>query len=89
MKAIAHGLGVSPEDHPKILRNIGRRPNEAERRRYGELEKRRNAQAHQLGIDPTLIASRATLMELARSWDKHAPELMNFQRELLQPSRPT
>jgi hypothetical protein len=47
------------------------------------LEKRRDAHAHQLGIDPTLIASRATLMELARDWDKHAPELMNWQRELL------
>ena len=37
----------------------------------------------QLGIDPTLIASRATLGELARDWDQHAPELMNWQRELL------
>src|SRR5882672_5488163 len=33
MAAIALGLGVSPEAHPKILRNISRRPSEAERLR--------------------------------------------------------
>ena len=60
----------------------GHRPTEAEMRRYRELEKRRNAHAHKLGIDPTLIASRATLGELARDWDQHAPELMNWQRQL-------
>ena len=52
--------------------------------RYRELEKRRNAHAHKLGIDPTLIASRATLGALAHDWDRHAPELMNWQRELLE-----
>jgi hypothetical protein len=52
-------------------------------RRYRELEKRRDAHAHKLVIDPTLIAPRATLGDLARDWDKHAPELMNWQRELL------
>ena len=59
------------------------RPTEAEMRRYRDLEKRRDPHAHELGIDPTLIASRATLSELARDWDQHAPELMNWQRELL------
>ncbi len=37
----------------------------------------------ELGIDPTLIASKATLGDLSRDWDRHAPELMNWQRELL------
>jgi ribonuclease D len=83
MKAIAHGLGVSPEDHPKILRNIGRRPNEAERRRYLELQKHRDTHATALGIDPTLIASRGMLSDLAHNWDKHQDELMSWQRELL------
>jgi len=52
-------------------------------RRYRELERRRNGHAHKLGIDPTVIASKATLGELARNWDRHAPELMDWQRELL------
>jgi hypothetical protein len=49
------------------------------------LEARRDAAAHHLGLDATLIASRSVLGDLARDWDKHAPELMNWQRQLLQP----
>jgi ribonuclease D len=84
-QAIKAGLELSTDKHPKPLQRMSRRPSEAERRRFGELERHRNAHAHQLDIDPTLIASRATLSDLAHSWEKHAPELMNWQRELLQP----
>ena len=52
-------------------------------RRFREFEKHRDLRAQELGLDPTLIASRATLGELARDWDQHAPELMNWQQELL------
>jgi ribonuclease D len=83
LKAVACGLQVSPENHPLLLRRTGRRPTEAERRRYMELQKHRDAHADNLGIDPTLIASRATLSDLAHNWEKHAPELMNWQRALL------
>ena len=48
-----------------------------------DLEKRRNRAAGQLGIDPTLIASRAMLVMLAKDWNAHQSELMNWQRELL------
>jgi len=81
--AIKTGLQLSADQHPEFPQRTSRRPTEAERRRQAELEKRRDVHAHQLGIDPTLIASRATLLELARNWDKHAPELMSWQRELL------
>ena len=81
-KAIRAGLSISTDKHPEILRQKFHRPTEAEFRRYRDLEKKRNAHAHELGIDPTLIASKATLGELSRDWDKHAPELMNWQREL-------
>ena len=83
LKAIAHGLGLSPEHQPKILRSISRRPSETERRRYLELEKARDLHAAELGIDPTLIASRAMLSDLAHSWERNAPALMSWQRELL------
>jgi ribonuclease D len=82
-EAVATGLSLSPEHHPKIPRPEGRRPSEAERRRFLELQKRRDARAAELDIDSTLIASRAMLSDLAHSWDRHAPELMNWQRELL------
>jgi ribonuclease D len=83
-KAIRAALICPPDTHPEILRNRTRRPSEAERRRYHQLEQRRDAVAHHLGLDATLIASRSTLGALAHDWDKHAPELMNWQRQLLQ-----
>ena len=82
-KAITRGQGLSPESHPRILRHASRRPSEGEKRRFTELQKRRDAHAAALGIDPTLIASRGMLSDLAYDWDKHSPELMTWQRGLL------
>jgi hypothetical protein len=81
--AIQAGLAVPHDRHPEKVRHYSTRPTEAEMRRYRELERRRNTQAHKLGIDPALIAPRAALGDLARDWDRHAPELMNWQRELM------
>ena len=83
LAAVRDGLAVPAHRHPEIIRQKFARPTEAERRRYLELARRRDAHAHKLGIDPTLIASKSTLGDLARDWDRHAPELMNWQRELL------
>ena len=83
-KAIKAALAHSTDSHPEVLRNRVRRPSEAERRRYHELEERRDAVAHHLGIDPTIIASRGVLGDLVRDWEKHAPELMKWQRQLLE-----
>lgn len=82
--AIQAGLQLPAGRHPDYIRNRGRRPNEAERRRFDELERRRNLRAQKLELDPTLIASRSMLAELAHSWDAVAPALMSWQRELLQ-----
>ena len=83
-QAVAEGLALPPEKYPRLPEHNSRRPSEAERRRFLELQRRRDARAAELGIDPTLIASRATMSDLARNRDKHAAELMNWQRELLQ-----
>lgn len=84
MKALAHGLALCPDHHPGIIRRVTRRPSEGERRRFDVLQKHRDAQAAKLGIDPTLVASRGVLSDLAYDWDKHANELMTWQRDLLQ-----
>jgi ribonuclease D len=83
-KAVAHALLLSQDHHPKILRRVNRRPSEGERRRFIDLQKRRDAQAAALGIDSTLIASRGVLSDLAYDWEKHSPELMTWQRELME-----
>ena len=83
LEAVRVGLAVPAGRQPEIIRHKFDRPNETERRRYAELARRRDVHAEKLGIDATLIASKSTLGDLARNWDKHAPELMSWQRELL------
>ena len=83
-RAIQAGLARSPDEHPDYLQTRSHRQTEAERRRFTELEQRRNTRAAELEIDPTLIASRATLRALASHWEQAAAELMSWQRELLE-----
>jgi ribonuclease D len=83
-EAIQTGLAVPEEAQPEIVRHHFQRPSETEFQRYRELEKIRDARAHELGIDASLIASRPVLGDLARDWEQSAPSLMNWQRELLQ-----
>jgi ribonuclease D len=83
LEAIQKGAAVASVEQPHPLRPAARRQTEAERRRCLELEQRRNACATRLGLDPTLIASRATLAALAHDWNAHQEELMDWQRELL------
>ena len=75
--------GLATDKRPAILRQHNKRPTEAESRRARELERRRDQRATELDIDPTLIASRSTLMDLARDWDKYRAGLMSWQRALL------
>ncbi len=82
-EAIQKGLAVSPGDHPEILHFHSRRHTEVQRQSFAQLEQRRNARALELALDPTLIASRATLLALAEDWDCHQGDLMNWQRDLL------
>jgi len=82
-EAILKGLALSPNEHPQVLRFPSRRHTEAQRQRFAQLEQKRNSRATALDIDPTLIASRATLLALADDWDRHQGDLMSWQRELL------
>ena len=84
LAAVETGLAVPHDRHPEKIRHHSLRPSAAEMRRYRELERRRDVHAQKLGIDATLIAPRATLGDLARDWDRYAPELMSWQRKLLQ-----
>ncbi|MGD1084979.1 MAG: HRDC domain-containing protein [Verrucomicrobiota bacterium] len=81
--AIRAGLALSPLEQPGHLQVRSRRQTEAERRRFCALEQHRDRRAAALGIDPTLIASRATLLALAHDWERAGGELMAWQKELL------
>lgn len=82
-QAIAHGLRLEPSHHPEIRQTVSRRPNPVEKRRFEELRSRRDREANQLGIDPTLIASRAVLALLAHDRERYQDDLMQWQRDLL------
>jgi ribonuclease D len=84
IKAVQAGLTVPPANHPELIRQKFIRPSEAEFRRFSEISDRRDRKAKELGIDPTIIASRSTMGDLARDWDKYVPDLMKWQLALLQ-----
>ncbi len=81
LKAVQRGLH-SP-GKPQLVRTAHYRQSAEEKRRYHELEKKRNRRAHELGIDPTIIASRAALVQIARDEGPLDGELMAWQWELL------
>jgi ribonuclease D len=84
IEAVRAAQAVPPEKFPEKILHRSQRPSEAEFRRFRELEKVRNAHAQALQLDPTLIAPKSVIGSLARDWDQHAAELMNWQKVLLQ-----
>jgi ribonuclease D len=85
MKSVTAGLAVPAAELPVIPRPVRHRHTEAQIRRFELIQRHRDQQAKALGIDPTLVASRATMLALSEDWDRHAPGLMRWQRELLEP----
>ena len=51
--------------------------------RFERIKQRRDEQATALGLDPTLLASKAELMSLAQNGESATAELMHWQRDLL------
>ena len=84
LDAIDQIRGADPETWPQRPRKHGRRTTDAERERIDKLCKSRDKIAESLGIDNSLLGSRAVMEELIlqREGDGHA-SLMPWQRELL------
>lgn len=70
---------------PVFERERKPRPNNAACRRLEQLREKRDAVAKGLAIDPSLIASRLTLMSVAQ---ENGARLLPWQRELLQLDEP-
>ncbi len=88
LESIERGLAVPPEKHPRPIVVRSRRLSRQEIAHADELKVRRDRRAADLGIDPTIIASRGTLFALARSGTQEWDQLMPWQRELLAPLPP-
>ena len=77
-------MQMPPENWPE-QKVAHRTPmSESEKDRAQELKTLRDVQANLLGIDPTLIASKAALNDLAKDWESHAPLLMDWQRKIIE-----
>ena len=76
-------LDLKPEDCPEIPRVTRRRISANEKKFYESLKKIRDKQAEELKIDPTLIASRATLVKLSLEDGEEKMRILPWQRELL------
>jgi ribonuclease D len=82
--AAVQRAGELPEDRlPHPRKRHGKRLSMTARNRLEALKQHRDRLATQWKIDPSLIASKATLVELAADWDAHAPALLPWQREAL------
>lgn len=85
ISALQHALNLPESSWPKPRPRVLLRLTPAQKKLLERLHERRNRAAAQLGLDPTLIASRSTLTRLAVNWEQHATELLPWQRALLQP----
>jgi ribonuclease D len=83
-ETIERALKLTEEQWPKPRRHHNGRFTLAQRRQLEAIQARRDRHATGLGIDPTLIASRATLNLLAQDWEKQAATMLPWQRQLLQ-----
>ncbi len=84
LEAIQRGLEVPENRLPRPIRVQSRRMTRAELDVSDRLAKVRDLNARELGIDPTLIASKATLYALGRNDPEAWSDLMPWQRRLLE-----
>lgn len=84
LEAVQRGLEVPEERLPRPIRVHSRRMTRAELDVSDRLARVRDLNARDLGIDPTLIASKATLFALGRHDPEAWSDLMPWQRNLLE-----
>jgi len=83
LKAVSRGLAIPPAECPQKLRGVSYHPSDAEHARFDRYKAHRDRRATELGIDPTLIASKQTLELLSRKNSQPATLLLPWQQELL------
>ncbi|MCX7871757.1 MAG: HRDC domain-containing protein [Verrucomicrobiae bacterium] len=82
-EAIQRGLKTPSEKRPVQIKNNGDHFPLKKIRFFNKMMKYRNNLASNLKIDPSLIASRAELIEITKNPEKAPTVLMNWQFELL------
>ncbi|HUS33848.1 MAG TPA: HRDC domain-containing protein [Verrucomicrobiae bacterium] len=83
LDAIERGLRVSEKDLPKRKPREFNHPDVQMLRRFHNLKKKRDEAAAKLQLDPTLIAPKADLLELARDSGEADHHMLPWQLSLL------
>lgn len=83
IKAVNQGVAMPENQLPRHVRQRGVRMTAAQKQEVVKIQELRDRRAAELEIDPTLIASRATMTALAIDWDPAFDSLMNWQKEIL------
>ena len=83
LEAVARGLDVCEAERPRHIRVHSRRMTRPELDYADVLKERRDKRGVELGIDPTIIASRGTLFALARQEPGEWERLLPWQRDLI------
>jgi ribonuclease D len=82
-EAAERALGLSPEDWPKFVRKPRPRPTREEEARFRDFKTRRDTAASELKLDPSLIAPKTMLENLAANPAETSAQMMPWQRAAL------
>ncbi len=82
-QTVVQALDLPPSDYPETPRTVRRRITQSEKMFYESLKTLRDKQAKILNIDPTLIASRSTLVKLSLEDTNEREKILPWQRDLL------
>jgi ribonuclease D len=81
--ALAKARGLERDDWPVKPRGLRRRRDNSFEEKYQKLASRRDKVAAELGIDPSIIASRAVLEGIVDAETTPEQALLRWQREVL------
>jgi ribonuclease D len=82
-KAMKEAAQIKPNDFPQRLQKPRFRASDREKNRTEAIKKVRDAAAEALKLDPSIIASKATMIRLGLDDSDAGCELMQWQRDLL------
>ncbi|NBV85491.1 MAG: ribonuclease D [Verrucomicrobia bacterium] len=83
LQSAEEALLLPEDDWPKILRKPRLRTTQEQEARFKDLRRIRDSAGAGLNLDPTLIASKATLEQLSRNEAPALESIMPWQRQLL------
>ena len=82
-QAAETALALPENEWPQIVRKPRVRSSREEEARFHALKKQRDTVAAELQLDPSLIAPKSMLENLANNFDETAARMMPWQRERL------